>query len=124
MSRHLYMDYGWNQKALQRLEFTLDEHCSLIGLLLTHNLLLFGSDILQCNIAAASTSTKPESSDSSDSLFKLSHLKSLVSPLRDLLHLFFPSDSSLEVMAGIWLGVPEKCFGFNLTDTVFKVRSV
>ncbi|MCD7473182.1 hypothetical protein HAX54_014837 [Datura stramonium] len=83
MSRQLYTDYGWNQKALQRYPAP--------------------------NIAAASTSTKPESSDSSDSLLELSQLKSLISAERDLLHLFFPSDSSLEVMAGIWLGVPEKC---------------
>lgn len=45
---------------------TLEERCSRIGLVGTHNLLLFGSEILTLEIATASASTKPESSCSSE----------------------------------------------------------
>lgn len=78
----------------------LDEHSSLIGLVGTHNLLLFGSDILQCDIATVSASTKPDSSDSSDSPFKLSE------GALPLLPLLFRSDCGVEAAAIIWDGAP------------------
>lgn len=56
-----------NQNALHRLlVLKLDEHCSLIGLVGPHNLLLFGSEIVTCEIATASASTKPHSSSVDD----------------------------------------------------------
>ena len=49
----------------------LEEHSCWMGLAGRQSLLLFGSDILTRDIAAASTSTKPYSSCSSDSRLKL-----------------------------------------------------
>lgn len=56
-----------NQNALHRLlVLKLDEHCSLIGLEGPQSLLLFGSEIVTCEIATASASTKPQSSSVDD----------------------------------------------------------
>lgn len=103
---HLYMNQ--TQNALQRLlAVMLDEHSSLIGLVGTHSLLLFGSDILQCDIATASASTKPESSDSSDSPFELSEHEAGALPLTmELLPLLFPSDCGVGLVVVIWDGAP------------------
>lgn len=40
----------------------LDEHCCSIGPVGLHSLVLFGSEILTCETAVASASTKPQSS--------------------------------------------------------------
>ena len=50
------------QNAVQRLlTFMLDEYCCWIGLLGLQSVLLFGSDILTCEIATARASINPQS---------------------------------------------------------------
>ena len=54
-----------DQNALQRLlAFMLEELCCSIRPVGTHSLLLFGSEIVTCEIAVASASTRKESSTS------------------------------------------------------------
>lgn len=91
-----------DQNALHRaLAVKLDEHCCSIGPEGPQSLLLFGSEILTLEMATASASTKPPSSCTSDSLFKLSDDESACdSSLREPRSIFFSSDSTPERMAG------------------------
>ena len=114
-----------SQNALQRLlAVMLDEHCSLIGLVGPHSLLLFGSEIVTCEIATASTSTKPQSSRSSLLQPDLpGNFSELSLSLKEAWALLLSFGSSLAVAVtswegGVWL------FNFGLIDSVLNVRSV
>lgn len=93
-----------NQNALQRLlEVTLDEHCSRIGLVGPHNLLLFGSEIVTREIATASASTKPPSSFSALSWLELLEDESpLESSSTELLSPIFLFESGITLVTGSW----------------------
>ena len=120
----LWGESCWNQNALQRLlDVTLDEHCSRIGLVGPHNLLLFGSEIVTCEIATASASTKPQSSCSSFSWLKLSDDEfRLESSSTKLLSLIFLLEFGINDTGKWW--DPGWFFVFDLKDNVLKVRSV
>lgn len=92
-----------NQNALQRLlEVTLDEHCSRIGLVGPHNLLLFGSEIVTCEIATASASTKPQSSCSALSWLELPEDESELELSPKLLSPIFLFESGKTLVTGSW----------------------
>lgn len=106
-----------DQNALHRLlAFMLEEHCCCTGQAGSQSLLLFGLEILTCEIATASASTKPASSWSSDLQLELPEKEtgpkaSPKGPPR-ILRLSDSSDATC------WL------FTLDLMDSVFNVRSV
>lgn len=96
-----------DQNALQRLlAFMLEELCCSIGPVGTHSLLLFGSEILTCEIAVASASTRKQSSTSSPSALQLSDEERLETSLREVilaaLSILFLSDLILAAMGDCW----------------------
>lgn len=96
-----------DQNALQRLlAFMLEELCCSIGPVGTHSLLLFGSEILTCEIAVASASTRKQSSTSSPSALQLSDEERLEISLREVtlaaLSILFLSDLILDAMGDCW----------------------
>lgn len=96
-----------DQNALQRLlAFMLEELCCSIGPVGTHSLLLFGSEILTCEIAVASASTRKQSSTSSPSALQLSDEERSETSLREVtlaaLSILFLSDLILAAMEDCW----------------------
>lgn len=104
------------QNALQRLlACMLDEPCCSIGPVEPHSLLLFGPEILTCEIAVARASTKQKSSGSSD-LQLSDDGGGFKTSLGEPISIPFPSDFNL--------GVPLWFFKFDFRGRVLGVRSV
>ncbi|MED6155412.1 hypothetical protein PIB30_004840 [Stylosanthes scabra] len=108
------------QNALQRLlAFMLDEPCSTIGPVGPHNLLLFGSEILTCEIAVARASISTHPSSSSES--QLSEDKD---SLRELLPNLFLPNLVTGAVTNRPQDAPTWCFIFVRLGSDFNVRSV
>ena len=84
----------------------LEELCCSIGPVGTHSLLLFGSDILTCEIAVARASTRKQSSSSSPLALQLSDEERSETSLREVelaaLSILFLSDLVLAEMGDCW----------------------
>lgn len=114
-----------DQKALQSvLDLMLDEHCCSIGPVGLHSLLLFGSEILTCEIATERASTKPHSSVSSGLQLRLGGDGSLEPPLAESEHILLPYCSRPSAAATCTEEAATWVFSFDLKDKDFNVRSV
>lgn len=102
----------------------LDEPCSRIGLLgPPQSRVRFGSDILTCETATESASTKLESSCSIELLECLS-AATVLSSLVVICPLVIISGSGLEILADTRLATPPECLALYLKGNVRNVLSV